>query len=987
MMARDTVRAPIMGGDGTMSDMQSEADWQANAGGTLSGDWSDRSHWSTGIVPDVTTPVVIQDNPIAGQPWLVTATSEAAASLLLDTDLGTFEATGGLTVAGTLDQASGEFLLDAAGTASVGAFTQTGGDASWAGSVVSGGTDTVNGTVTLQNAAWADAALGIGAGLLGSTAALQSTVALAGATLSVAGALQVGGDPFGDTPDDPDGATAGGVGTLAIDNGSVVTAGTLFLFAGAVATLDSTGALDVGSVTTATAGAVTVASDGELTADIGTVGGDLVNAGSVAIVAYQDAAGSYDGYVLVTGSVRSSGTVSVGGSATLTVQGSVELAAGSLMVGAGSTLNVGAGVALDGGQLTLDGAVLNSTGVNGDGLNSDATLADGASWSTNALSIAQSNIANATLSLMNSSLSDAGALVMGYDGDPRGGPFESGTLALLGASALTAGSLQINDQSALTLAGTASAVVGTAQAVAGALVIGADATLDETGGAITGNVVDNGVLFAHSDLADGGNVSSGGIGIGGALSGGGSIEIAGEALLDVGDASGFAGTISMLSSVGVEPPFQTVLQLDTGDMPGSFFVGGVGTGTIDVRGLAYDGGALTAQAGALASQLVVSNASTSATLGVIAAGQDLSDFTFADDSHGGTFVFDAPCYVAGTGIATADGEMPVEALRAGDRVRTADGRLVPVRWVGRRRVVPARHLRPWRVAPIRIAADAIAPGVPSRDLYVSPDHAIFLGGRLVPAGRLANGATIARQDFCANILYVHVELDRHEILLANNCPAESFLDTGNRGLFAHTAGPRPLFAEIDAPDPAALAIWAARGAAPLLLSGAALDEVRARLAARAVRLGWRAAFAARPRLVADGAALAMKGFGDGVWRARVPAPVRRLVVESDVFVPAEVLADSADPRRLGLAVRALRLDGAAPAVGSGWHAAEDGVRWTDGAGEIPVPPRRRAATLEIWTLPGGPYWRAPRGRGCQFDATVYPVRTDMGQAHEWDRTG
>jgi len=82
-------------------------------------------------------------------------------------------------------------------------------------------------------------------------------------------------------------------------------------------------------------------------------------------------------------------------------------------------------------------------------------------------------------------------------------------------------------------------------------------------------------------------------------------------------------------------------------------------------------------------------------------------------------------------------------------------------------------------------------------------------------------------------------------------------------------------------------------------------------------------------------------------------------------VPAEVFAGSGDMRRLGLAVRALLLDDAPlppTAFGTGWHAAEDGWRWSNGHGEILVPRRRRRSVLEVLTAPEGHYWRPPRRR-------------------------
>ena len=51
--------------------------------------------------------------------------------------------------------------------------------------------------------------------------------------------------------------------------------------------------------------------------------------------------------------------------------------------------------------------------------------------------------------------------------------------------------------------------------------------------------------------------------------------------------------------------------------------------------------------------------------------------------------------------------------------------------------------------------------------------------------RLLNGTTIARVDV-ARVTYWHVELDSHDVLLAENLPAESYLEMGNRGFFANS---------------------------------------------------------------------------------------------------------------------------------------------------------------------------------------------------------
>ncbi len=141
----------------------------------------------------------------------------------------------------------------------------------------------------------------------------------------------------------------------------------------------------------------------------------------------------------------------------------------------------------------------------------------------------------------------------------------------------------------------------------------------------------------------------------------------------------------------------------------------------------------------------------------------------------------APCFARGTRIRTDRGEIAVERLRVGDVVPTPrNGGSRRIKWIGRRHIDCAGHSRPHDVLPVRVSAEAFAPGMPGRDLLLSPDHAVFTGGALIPIRYLINGATIAQQEVEA-VSYWHIELESHDILLAEGLPCESYLDTGNRG--------------------------------------------------------------------------------------------------------------------------------------------------------------------------------------------------------------
>jgi hypothetical protein len=185
-----------------------------------------------------------------------------------------------------------------------------------------------------------------------------------------------------------------------------------------------------------------------------------------------------------------------------------------------------------------------------------------------------------------------------------------------------------------------------------------------------------------------------------------------------------------------------------------------------------------------------------------------------------------PCFTAGTRILTIQGEVPVEALQAGDRMITYHGEERVVVWVGTREIDISRHPKPETVRPVIIEPDALADGVPARRLKLSPDHALFLDGVLVQARDLVNGRDIYQDQSAQKIRYYHVELEAHDILLAEGAAAESFLDTGHRGVFDNAPAPLELHPDF------MQARRQAEGCAPLCLGGETLAAIRHRLAQR-----------------------------------------------------------------------------------------------------------------------------------------------------------
>jgi fibronectin-binding autotransporter adhesin len=183
-----------------------------------------------------------------------------------------------------------------------------------------------------------------------------------------------------------------------------------------------------------------------------------------------------------------------------------------------------------------------------------------------------------------------------------------------------------------------------------------------------------------------------------------------------------------------------------------------------------------------------------------------------------------PCFLIGTRIATERGEIKVQDLRIGDRVLTASGGSRPVRWIGSRTVDTSRHPKPQSVLPVRVAPHAFGPGAPHKVLFLSPDHAVFIEDALIPVQYLIDDAAIYQLSAFGEIVYYHVELDRHDVLLAEGLPVESYLDTGNRTMFENGTGLIGLH-----PD-CAMRVWDAEGCAPLVVSGPALQAARRRVA-------------------------------------------------------------------------------------------------------------------------------------------------------------
>jgi hypothetical protein len=317
--------------------------------------------------------------------------------------------------------------------------------------------------------------------------------------------------------------------------------------------------------------------------------------------------------------------------------------------------------------------------------------------------------------------------------------------------------------------------------------------------------------------------------------------------------------------------------------------------------------------------------------------------------------FVAPCYAEGSRILTARGEVAVEDLIVGDEAVLASGGTRPVIWIGSRRVRCDNHPRPHEVNPVRIKAGAFGDGMPVRDLVVSPGHALYVDGVLIPAHSLINGATIV-QEQVERVRYFHIELDAHDVILAEGLACESYLDDGNRDTFGNAMEYTALHGRLDPVS------WD-QACAPMVAAGPQLTSVQASLHDRALAMGWTRSEEPNLCLLADGVAIApVMTKANRYWFA-VPA-CSDLVLSSNASILAQVMPGLPDTRQLGVAVSDLKLDGQSVDLAQAFtHGAHDlethGVqawRWTNGAAYLALT-LAEPAMVEITVMMVAPTWQ------------------------------
>lgn len=779
---------------------------------------------------------------------------------------------------------------------------------------------------------------------------------------------------------------------LAISNHATVEAGALVLSSMMWGTsVDATSVIEVGSAGSAAAGALTVDSGATLAATTyETLNGNVVDNGMLSISAtgslYFNAAS-----LNINGTLSGSGQVAIGAGASLTVGSSAYVMPGSAApagVAAGSlTLSLGAKASLGlsgavaagntisfagaGGALTLnavqsfdpttftytssfqDAATI--TGFDNTdvillqgGTVTSAAYAAGSTPGSGSLTLFDGTTSLGTLSLAGTYTGDTFLVTPINSGNPGGllngtenqislflgGVFVQGNAITVTPNAGEVVSLnQLANDPYLFPTGTIQTLIldgpGTA-VVSGNITIndlqvptggqlilnGATVVTDPVSVDANGNIAGYGTLIG--DLANSGLItaSNGPLVVAGNISGTGTLAIAAGATLEL------KGSVATSETVSFSASGAGTLVLDN---PATFNATVTNFATGDEIVVDTPAPATFSQAGSIVS--VIENNATLGTLTFESEQQAQSAISTTN-----ALVDHALCFLAGTLLEVPSGQAPVEDLKVGDLVMTVSGKARPIRWIGVGRVLATRGRRS-AATPVIVRKGAIGPNIPNRDLHVTKGHALYLDGVLIPVEFLVNHRSILWNDRAQEVCIYHVELDTHDILVANGAPAESYRDDGNRWLFqnGNSGWNQP----------------AKPPCAPVLTGGEIVDQVWRRLLDRAgPRPGLPLTHDPDLHLIVGSKRVDAVMRKNGVYIFNIDGQPSEARVVSRAASPQE-LGVARDPRILGVAVRQICtrqgtrfdiIEPNDPTLVDGFHAFEpdNGLRWTDGDASLPI---------------------------------------------------
>ncbi|KXV72554.1 hypothetical protein AD952_03940 [Acetobacter cerevisiae] len=340
------------------------------------------------------------------------------------------------------------------------------------------------------------------------------------------------------------------------------------------------------------------------------------------------------------------------------------------------------------------------------------------------------------------------------------------------------------------------------------------------------------------------------------------------------------------------------------------------------------------------------------------------------------------CFLSGSMIRTSAGDVAVENLTIGHDVVTFDWKnnkhvTRPVVWVGKAQATVRTDLQDDEAGyPVRILKDAIAEGVPYKDMLITAEHCLFFEGKFVPARMLVNGVSIFYDKSITSYDYYHVETEQHSVITADGMLTECYLDTGNRASFRQEGTVVRLGGK--------KRTWADHAAAPLCVERSFVEplfravELRKNsVAGRCVQMeDIETTLDPDLHLITDtGTILRSMRHKGQQYSFMLPPETKSVRLVSRASRPADVVGPFVDDRRcMGVAVADVRLLCAREqfAITShlqaekpeGWYESDEtDCAWTNGNAVLPLGDyltRGKMGILSVTIRAAGPYLVLPR---------------------------
>ncbi|CAI3930201.1 Hint domain-containing protein [Commensalibacter papalotli (ex Botero et al. 2024)] len=332
------------------------------------------------------------------------------------------------------------------------------------------------------------------------------------------------------------------------------------------------------------------------------------------------------------------------------------------------------------------------------------------------------------------------------------------------------------------------------------------------------------------------------------------------------------------------------------------------------------------------------------------------------------------CFLAGTAIASPNGLIAVETIKAGEIVETFDWKTnqtisSAVIWVGHKHMSVKKHLSDDLAGyPVRVLKNAISKNVPNKDLLITPEHCLFFDGNFIPARMLVNGRSIYYDRSITSYDYYHIETEQHSVIRANGMLTESYLDTGNRNIFSGGQKVVSLFNEVKN--------WNKDAAAPLTVHREVVEPIYNQINERALKMNTSLqseplALTTDPNLYLTtelGTIIQPHSCSNGKYVFNIPEGVNTVNLISNTHRPCETVGSFIDDRReLGVLIGGVFIinkngiyevnDHLSNSELAGWDVIEQSpCRWTKGEATLNIHTSySENRILLINILAGGPY--------------------------------